>query len=313
MFVPFFSKPVVRLSRRRGGGGGGGGGKGGGGGGGKGGGGGSKGGSSSGGKASSSSSGGRSGSSKSSSISSGGTKKTVSTYGNGGGKTFTIPAGQLFAGRTQGGATRSQIWGTRSYGSGYPGVFGRGVNNRGFPFYFWPIMWGTGVGYGADADYMHTNEYGSPDNSSRPGGPQSMAVFQSNSTNTIFRLVADNDTVSDLMPDVVSNCSMFLIPPSTNLSTPLNTSVMEPEQVVQYYRASTVALTLDGYNNTAVFAPENSTADTPLPAGIDNQLLDCLNATIGQAVPLVDGARSILAPPDMRFASLGLLLLLLLR
>ncbi|KAJ6533237.1 hypothetical protein B0H19DRAFT_1214042 [Mycena capillaripes] len=256
MFVPFFSKPVARLSRRRGWGGGGKSGSGGGG----------KAGSSS----SSSSSSGKSGSSKSSSISSGGTTKTVSTYGNGGGKAITIPAGQPFAGRTQGGATRSQIWGTRSYGSGYPGVFSRGVDNRGFPFYFWPIAWAL---------------YG-------------MAVFQSNSTNTIFRLVSDDNTVSDLMPDVASNCSMFLIPPSTNLSTPFNTSAMEPEQVVQYYRASTVALTLD---------------DTPLPSGIDNQLLDCLNATIGQAIPLVDGARPMSAPPNMRFMSLGLLLLLLVR
>jgi hypothetical protein len=155
-------------------------------------------------------------------------------------------------------------------------------------------------------------QYGTPDNSSRPGGAQGMAAFQSNSTNTIFRLVADNDTVTALIPDLTSNCSIYMIAPSPNSSSPFNTSAMEPEQVVQYYRASTVALTLDGYNNSAVFAPENSTADTPLPSGIDTNLLDCLNSTIGQAVPLVDGARSMSAP-DMRFMSLGLLLLVLLR
>ena len=32
---------------------------------------------------------------------------------------------------------------TRIYGSGYPGVEGRGVAGRGFPFYFWPLSFGT--------------------------------------------------------------------------------------------------------------------------------------------------------------------------
>ncbi|KAJ7842684.1 hypothetical protein B0H14DRAFT_3691681 [Mycena olivaceomarginata] len=141
-----------------------------------------------------------------------------------------------------------------------------------------------------------------------------MATFQSNSTGTIFRLVADNNTVADLMPGVTTNCTKFLTAMSINatIPTPFNVSLVQPEQVVQYYRASSVALGLDGYNNSAVFAPENSTADTPLPSGIDTDLLGCLNATIGQAVPLVDGARSISAP-DVRFMPLGLLLLLLVR
>lgn len=72
-----------------------------------------------------------------------------------------IPAGQMFPGRSAGGGMRSQIYGTRwvqirqfalscdyadglilrTYGSGYPGITGRGVTGRGFPFWFWPVVW----------------------------------------------------------------------------------------------------------------------------------------------------------------------------
>jgi hypothetical protein len=76
---------------------------------------------------------------------------------------------------------------------------------------------------------------------------------------------------------------------------------------VQYYRASSVALTLDGYNNTGALAPEG-TPDTPLPTNIDTSLLDCLNQTIGLAVPLIDGAVFQLAAPNMGLVCLAWLL-----
>ena len=42
-----------------------------------------------------------------------GGRTTATAYGKGGGKVTTIPAGQLFAGRTEGGGTRAQVYGTR--------------------------------------------------------------------------------------------------------------------------------------------------------------------------------------------------------
>ncbi|KAJ7177448.1 hypothetical protein C8R43DRAFT_1118440 [Mycena crocata] len=236
---------------------------------------------------------------KTSSITPGGTTKSITSYNNGGGKASVISSGHAFAGRSQGGASRSQIYGTfRTYGSGYPGYYGRGVAGRGFPFYFWPLSWGTVIGYGSNSAYMHSSEYGAPDNSSRPGGAQFTASFQSNSTGTVFRIVSDNSTVADLMSDIAANCSMYLVPAASNAATPFSNATQQPgpEQVVQYYRASSVALSLDGYNNSAVFAPENSTADTTLPAGIDMNLLNCLNYTVGLAVPLVDSAHMLQAP-----------------
>ncbi|KAI0692893.1 hypothetical protein BC835DRAFT_1306962 [Cytidiella melzeri] len=273
MYVPFVTANVERLYKRKGGGGKG---KGGG---------------------ASSSSGGSSegGSSSGSKVSSpvtgstGGRHTTATTYGSGGGKSSTIPSGQLFAGRTEGGGTRSQVFGTQTYGSGYPGVASRGVGGLGFPFLFWPVVWGGGLGYGAV--YLHDNEYGDPNNSSRPGGPMQQVAFKDSSSNNTFHVLADNTTVLDLIDAVSSNCSVgnttVLTPTSLNFSDPLSP---QPEEAVQYYRASSVVLTLDGYNNTAALSNDSSVPNTPLPPWVDQPYLDCLNQTIGAAVPLADGA-----------------------
>ncbi|KAJ7084097.1 hypothetical protein C8R44DRAFT_721888 [Mycena epipterygia] len=137
------------------------------------------------------------------------------------------------------------------------------------------------------------------------------AAFLSNSTaSTTFRLIADNTTVTALMATIAADCSSSLTSASISATvpTPFNANGPKPEPVIQYYRASSVALSLDGYNNTAVFAPENSTANTPLLAGIDMTLRNCLNSTIGNEVPLVDGAR-VYAAPNVGVLALVLLLL----
>ncbi|KAG6848285.1 hypothetical protein H0H93_001526 [Arthromyces matolae] len=56
-----------------------------------------------------------------------------------------------------GGGTRNQVFGSRLYGSGYPGIVGAGVAGRGFPFYFWPVVWGGALGAGTAA-YLHDDE-----------------------------------------------------------------------------------------------------------------------------------------------------------
>ncbi|KAJ7850324.1 hypothetical protein B0H14DRAFT_2582091 [Mycena olivaceomarginata] len=94
---------------------------------------------------------------ESSSISSGGTTKSITTYNKGGEKATSISSG-LFAVRMQGGGTRDEIWGSRTYGSSYPGSFARGVDNKGFPFYFWPISWGNGTASVRNALDMSTGE-----------------------------------------------------------------------------------------------------------------------------------------------------------
>ncbi|KAI5827654.1 hypothetical protein K523DRAFT_246329, partial [Schizophyllum commune Tattone D] len=62
------------------------------------------------------------------------------------------------------------------------------------------------------------------------------------------------------------------------------------ESIVQYYRASSVALALDGYNNTAALSNDDNATATPLPEWRDTTMLNCVNITIGAAVPLVNAA-----------------------
>jgi hypothetical protein len=50
----------------------------------------------------------------------------------------------------------SRIQFYRTYGSGYPGVAGRGVAGLPFPFFFWPLAWG-GAAVGTAA-YLHDDE-----------------------------------------------------------------------------------------------------------------------------------------------------------
>ncbi|PIL30115.1 hypothetical protein GSI_07744 [Ganoderma sinense ZZ0214-1] len=237
-------------------------------------------------------------------------RTTAVAYGSGTTKVVTIPQGQPFAGRTSGGATRDAVYGNSYYGSGYPGTTGLGVANRGFPFVFWPLVWGGGFGYGAA--YLHDDrEYGEPTNTTRPGGPMAQAAFSSNSSTTTppstFHIVADNTTVASLIASVRANCTV-----ASNSSTapsPFTASATDPlpEQAVQYFRASSVALTLDGYNNTAALAGNDSgAAPAPLPAGVDTALLACLNATIGEAVPLFADAAAGLRLPMPSMGLVGL-------
>ncbi|KAJ6505332.1 hypothetical protein C8R45DRAFT_861092 [Mycena sanguinolenta] len=263
MFVPLISKRSPSLARRKGGGK-------------------SGGGKSSSGK-SSSGSGSASSKGKSSSVSTSTGSRTATTYGGGGGKATTIGSGQSFAGRTEGGGTRGQVYGTWQYGSGYPSLSGSSVTGRGFPFYYWPIVWDESSSH--EPDLNTTAEYGSPNNASRPGGPLMAASFQSNSTGTIFRILADNETVAALADVIRSNCSSYMgpnQPPNNGTAFSAGDSPF-PEQVVQYYRASSASLSIDDYNTTGL----NTTTIPALPAGVDMTLLMCLNYTIGAAIPLI--------------------------
>ncbi|KAH8110029.1 hypothetical protein DFH11DRAFT_825417 [Phellopilus nigrolimitatus] len=235
--------------------------------------------------------------------SSSGGKTSAISYGSGGGRVATIPSGQLFSGRSQGGGTRGEVFGSRTYGSGYPGVTGsRGVAGLGFPFFFWPVIWGPAALGGAA--YLHSTEYGDANNSSRPGGALTTVPFSSSSGNSTFHIVADNATSTSLLSSVASNCSSVLASNSTGSQVmlafaPTNRTQPQPEQAVQYFRASSVTLTLDGYNDTAALVEDGGANEThaPLPGWVDTSLLSCLNQTIGAAAPLVDGAPAFLSHP----------------
>ncbi|KAI6138580.1 hypothetical protein BKA82DRAFT_4154451 [Pisolithus tinctorius] len=220
-------------------------------------------------------------------------KSSATAYGYGGGESIVIPPGELFAGRSAGGGTRDEIFGSRTYGSGYPSITGRGVSGRGFPFWYWPVVWNDTAA--ESQPYLNGSEYGDAYNTSRFGGPLMEATFISNtsSPNTIFHVLSDNSTIVSLIHSIDANCSHYLSSSSSSSPVAFNASsatAPHPEQAIQYYRASSVVLTLDGYNNSVTFSNNTNMTDSPLPSNIDTNLTVCLNQTIALAVPLVDGA-----------------------
>lgn len=102
-------------------------------------------------------------------------------------------------------------------------------------------------------------------------------------------MVSDASTVSSLLASVPEACTLD-VDSSSKVVKPFDGNASEPlpELVVQYYRASSCALLLYGYNNTDALlsqGPDGGEA-VPLPAWVDRTLLGCLNITIGEAVPL---------------------------
>ncbi|KAJ7289489.1 hypothetical protein C8J57DRAFT_1213824 [Mycena rebaudengoi] len=174
-----------------------------------------------------------------------------------------------------------QVVGTRVYSSNYIAIGSpqrRGVANQGFLFHFWP--------------------YGSADNATRPGGALTTAAFCSNATDgSIFRILSDNATLFALLPELTAVCSSYFntyVSPVVFNPSESDASMPRPEQVVLYYRASSFALTLDGYNNTAIFeADDPAVPDSLLPTEVTNtDLPNCLSATIAKRVPLIDEVES---------------------
>ncbi|KZV98188.1 hypothetical protein EXIGLDRAFT_832293 [Exidia glandulosa HHB12029] len=233
------------------------------------------------------------------------TGKTTTEWGSGGGDATTVPDGALFAGRTIGGGTRAQVYGTSVYGSGFPSErVERGVGGVDLPFYFWPVSWGPGSG----PEWLHTTEFGAPDNSSRPGGAEYQLVVQSHAGPDpgswqaepwTYHVVSDHKTITSLIHTlmITANCATFNTPLSA-LSFNGSASEPQPENTVQYYRASSVALTLDGYNNTAALGDDATLAPIPLPSGLNQTFLECLNRTIGESVILVDAPVVNSSPGD---------------
>lgn len=265
---------------------------------------------------SSSSSGGRTGSSGSSSSSSGKTGTGTATggskgftpgsvsggsslYGTRGGRgvstPYTVTSG-AFTGRQAGGGVRSGVYGGGGgYGSGYTsGYTSRGaragpVGGLGFPFIFWPVAFG-GFGY---AGYYGSRELDDRA-SDRPGGNMTQYTLTppfDNATGNSFALFSDLNSVDDVYQTLVAQCGVRQ-PLAANFT-------LNPNQTVAYYRGSSFALMLDGYNNGQPNITGDSANSTevdqplaPLPSAVNQTYLACLNNTIVAQVPLVDEATS---------------------
>jgi hypothetical protein len=139
----------------------------------------------------------------------------------------------------------------------------------------------------------------------RPGGNTSTVAVKSSSssTNETYHLVGDAASVRAVLTALISNCSaQDTTGQIAVFARDAAVPAVYPEQAVQYYRASSFALTLDGYNNSASLVgnqpPDNNTAppdvaDTPLPGSLNMTFLECVNVTTAFALPVVDSPHKL--------------------
>ncbi|CAE6439226.1 unnamed protein product [Rhizoctonia solani] len=245
--------------------------------------------------------------------------KTSSTGSRGGGPITTLPSGSRFAGRQAGGASRDNVYGGSYYGSGYPyGSYGSSwVGGRPFPYYYWPI-------YVGPHEYYGSSEYGPANSTERPGGPMyTISVYTTDAkynTSDVYRILGDQDSVATVLAALKSNCSVaggtvFNYDPT---SDDLAHSLPRVESIIQWYRSSSFALSLDGYNNSASAVTPAALSNnahqlvtamipaTPLPSQLNRAFLDCVNYTTAASLPLIDAGFSNLPPVN----GLGLLFVL---
>ncbi|KAG8819328.1 hypothetical protein FRB91_003222 [Serendipita sp. 411] len=223
--------------------------------------------------------------------------RNISSWSGGDGPRTMIPndTAHPFQGREFGGGKRSEIRGTRAFGSGYP--YGASDPNtiagRPFPFGTWPLWWGNNV--------KGSDEYGPEFDGIRPGGqvvvhPVSSTLEYFNvSADETYYLVADRESSFAMMTSLVAGCHAISVwpivyDPKGNLTN--STEMIKIENVVQYYRASSFALAYKGYNNTFAL---NTTTDagydqsSPLPEVIlYSDFYKCIDRVLADGIPIVD-------------------------
>ena len=196
------------------------------------------------------------------------------------------------------------------------------VTGRDFHFGFPPIAWGN---------YSGGHDYTSVKDEDLPGvafvGPprrypydiparQGAIIARRNDQRWIF--VADAATVNILwdvlrLPEEKGGCGLDGWSPKVNtvtvfdatqgpethvsitqmdLVSPPYTFVLDPWNVVQYYRGSSAFLANSSYDNEYAHPGSNNTdywKATPLnTTGLDLNFLNCLNTTIAAAIPIID-------------------------
>lgn len=180
------------------------------------------------------------------------------------------------------------------------------MKGRGFPFFFHPITYGQYPGYGPSIIYDH--EYGEPGKKTRPGGPLHYMTIQPPKSLVeglypemqpiVLYAVGDKPSLDALKLAIWWTCarsdySQWLFAEKLRISEPKkfkgpaeDPDGPTPEQTVMYYRGSSLALFLVGYNNTAQVV-NDVLQDTPLPSATGSSFFTCINSTFGSSMPLV--------------------------
>ncbi|KAH6918325.1 hypothetical protein BKA70DRAFT_1554409 [Coprinopsis sp. MPI-PUGE-AT-0042] len=189
--------------------------------------------------------------------------------------------------RWEGGADRSSIEGTQTYGSGYPDQPGRGVSGKDSPL---PSGQSCGT-IGLTTTIPTTSPPMIPFSFLAPPdpGPQ------------IYHVIADKASIRLIVPRIRRCASGPQSPFGCLMLGFYSYETDRPfaEEAVQYYRGSSAALAIEGYNNTALWG-EEGTPDIPVPGNYSK--LECLKSLMSQELALVAGPASLISadpsPPE---------------
>jgi hypothetical protein len=168
----------------------------------------------------------------------------------------------------------------------------------------WPISWGesyTALGgqefetFSSPGDEAGSNMNNTNINMAmaRPGGLLAVAQVSTSDTsrwpeadpsNETYWIIGDRESLLFMMSNLVDRC--HVTPQWPRLFDPKAVNGTRPENVIQYYRASSFALAHLSFNNSLT----STTSDwAPLPAPLDtSRFLKCINGTIGSALPIMD-------------------------
>ncbi|KAG8822896.1 hypothetical protein FRC18_010870 [Serendipita sp. 400] len=228
-------------------------------------------------------------------------------WGGGGGNEFfrISDSKHPFEGRRFGGAKRKEIRGTREFGSGYPyGASNQStIAGRPFPFGVWPLYW--------DQNFMNSSEYGPQYDAIRPGGFLVYAPLRTTqehfnvTENEVYYAIGDRDSLLLIMISYVTWCHVTPAWPSKFDPTSPN-STIKLENVIQYFRASSFALSSPAYSNAFARISYSDTKDsTPLPETMEHSpFRKCVDEVTENALAIVN------KPPGPKLAGILLIVFL---
>ena len=242
--------------------------------------------------------------------------RIMDQWGDGGGKIWTIANDSYhpFPHRDFGGGRRTDIRGTNMFGSGYPyGAWNTtSIARRSFPFGAWPLYWG---------DFMDSEEVGPQRDGIRPGGHISIVPLRAkmdNSQDEVYYAVGDSQSLLFTLISYVTWCQASPAWP-TPFDPNSSNATVKPENVLQYYRASSFALASPSYNNSNSRNASYHPTGEWIPENIKTSpFWQCLDSTTASALPIMNPPPktpkyevflSIMIPMWFIFAGVGLMIL----
>ena len=105
-----------------------------------------------------------------------------------------------------------------------------------------------------------------------------------------FFFVSDSYTVTQMNATINNICAEHH---AFTISAPIalnSTGNIKPESVVQFYRGDSAALLLQGYNNTKELPGYRHIGpNPPFPTEVGLNLVSCIDKTVANSIPLMDG------------------------